>query len=129
MRLEDSVSASAGWRRPSGTIIAYLGACEHGGSITTSIFFPFTAEKRVRFRSVKELVTAAIGAFPDDNSYDVRVYVGNYSSERAFHRKMKVTLRGTNGKVLKEFEYEDLVSEPGRKSGSRKRCSWNRSIS
>ncbi|MEF3310619.1 hypothetical protein PV433_17185 [Paenibacillus sp. GYB004] len=48
MRLEDSVSAFAGWRRPSGTIIAYLGAREHGGSITTSIFFPFTAEKRVR---------------------------------------------------------------------------------
>lgn len=61
------------------------------------------------------ILTAAIGAFPDGDTYDLRIYVGNYSPNTMFRGSVKLTLMDAANKVLKEYTYSDLVIEPGKK--------------
>lgn len=63
----------------------------------------------------QHIVTAALGAFPDDGLYQIRIYAGNYSSERTFHGSLKVMLKDNSELVLKEYFFEDLVIKPGEK--------------
>ncbi|EGL15611.1 MULTISPECIES: hypothetical protein [unclassified Paenibacillus] len=61
-------------------------------------------------------LAVAAGAFSDDDSYDIRAYVGNYSSSYTFQSSLPFTTYDAQGQVVHEKSYDNvIIIAPGEK--------------
>ncbi|MCY9590825.1 hypothetical protein [Paenibacillus chitinolyticus] len=63
-------------------------------------------------------LAVAAGAFSDDDSYDIRVYAGNYSSAYTFRGSLTFTTYDAQGQVVHEKSYDNVIIAPGEKKSS-----------
>lgn len=69
---------------------------------------------RIHEENGQELV-AMHGSFRDDDSYDIRIFAGNYSSTETFHGTVTVTLFNEKKESIDVLTYEDVTLTPGEK--------------
>ncbi|MFS0840931.1 hypothetical protein [Paenibacillus sp. 1P03SA] len=75
-------------------------------------------QERVNKSEVREDIdrlAVAAGAFEDDNTYDIRVYAGNYSSSYTFQGSLTVTTYDAQGRIVHEKSYDNVILVPGEK--------------
>ncbi|MFE4571937.1 hypothetical protein [Paenibacillus chitinolyticus] len=60
-------------------------------------------------------LAVAAGAFSDDDSYDIRVYAGNYSSAYTFRGSLTFTTYDAQGQVVHEKSYDNVIIAPDEK--------------
>lgn len=76
-------------------------------------------QDRVNKSEVREDIdrlAVAAGAFEDDgDTYDIRVYAGNYSSSYMFQGSLTFTTYDAQGKVVHEKSYDNVTLAPGEK--------------